>query len=223
MDFSKGFNLQLATLFGLGKIPGGGTWASLFVLLIAMYEQNVEIVSFLSFLSLIVGPIAYRKLVNESISEDPKEYVLDEVIGMGIALSGVYIFYNSIERIEFNTNGVLTNRWLSSVVQLKMGTRLAEADISIIKAQLEAVGQVHFASVERVFPDALRIDIKEYLPINFIYFFQIYSFLFIFSLFSLFLFSLLILHLILQLVLLVTLHHLLLLLVKLFLMARFNL
>tara|TARA_S200000501_G_C20838804_1_gene750632 strand:+ start:1235 stop:1753 length:519 start_codon:yes stop_codon:yes gene_type:complete len=102
MDFSKGFNVQLATLFGLGKIPGGGTWASLFVLLIAMYEQNVEIVSFLSFLSLIVGPIAYRKLVNESISEDPKEYVLDEVIGMGIALSGVYIFYNSIERIEFN-------------------------------------------------------------------------------------------------------------------------
>ena len=70
-----------------------------------------------------------------------------------------------IERIEFNTNGVLTNQWLSSVVQLKMGTRLAEADISIIKAQLEAVGQVHFASVERVFPDALRIDIKEYKPI----------------------------------------------------------
>ena len=70
-----------------------------------------------------------------------------------------------IERIEFNTNGALTNRWLSSVVQLKMGTRLAEADINIIKAQLEAVGQVHFASVERVFPDALRIDIKEYIPI----------------------------------------------------------
>lgn len=70
-----------------------------------------------------------------------------------------------IERIEFSTNGVLTNRWLSSVVQLKIGTRLAEADISNIKAQLEAVGQVHFASVERVFPDALRIDIKEYVPI----------------------------------------------------------
>ena len=45
-----------------------------------------------------------------------------------------------------------------------MGTRLAEADISIIKAQLEAVGQVHFASID-VFPDALRIDIKEYKPV----------------------------------------------------------
>ena len=70
-----------------------------------------------------------------------------------------------IQRIEFNTNGVLTNRWLSSIVQLKLGTRLAEADISIINDRLEAVGQVQFASVERVFPDALRIDMKEYVPI----------------------------------------------------------
>ena len=70
-----------------------------------------------------------------------------------------------IQRIEFNTNGVLTNRWLSSIVQLKLGTRLAEADISIIKDRLEAVGQVQFVSVERVFPDALRIDMKEHVPI----------------------------------------------------------
>ena len=49
MDFSKGFNVQLATLFGIGRIPGGGTWASLIVLLIALYEQNAETVSFLAF------------------------------------------------------------------------------------------------------------------------------------------------------------------------------
>ncbi len=49
MDFSKGFNIQLATLFGLGRLPGGGTWASLLVLLIALYEQNVETASFPSF------------------------------------------------------------------------------------------------------------------------------------------------------------------------------
>ena len=28
-------NYQLATLFGLGRLPGGGTWASLFVLIVA--------------------------------------------------------------------------------------------------------------------------------------------------------------------------------------------
>ena len=27
-----GFNYQLATLFGLGRLPGGGTWTSLVVL-----------------------------------------------------------------------------------------------------------------------------------------------------------------------------------------------
>ena len=92
MDFSKGFNVQLATLFGIGRIPGGGTWASLIVLLIALYKQNAEIASFLAFFSLIIGSGAYRKLTALVESEDPKEYVLDEVIGMGIAISGFYIF-----------------------------------------------------------------------------------------------------------------------------------
>ena len=55
MDFSKGFNIQLATLFGLGRLPGGGTWASLLVLLIALYEQNVETASFLAFFTLIMA------------------------------------------------------------------------------------------------------------------------------------------------------------------------
>ena len=102
MDFSKGFNVQLATLFGLGRLPGGGTWASLLVLLIALYEQNVETASFLAFFTLIIGPRAYRRLTEESKSEDPKEYVLDEVVGMGIALAGVYIFYNIIGEFNFN-------------------------------------------------------------------------------------------------------------------------
>jgi phosphatidylglycerophosphatase A len=64
MDFSKGFNIQLATLFGIGKIPGGGTWASLAVLLIALYEQNAETASFLAFFTLIIGPRAYKRLID---------------------------------------------------------------------------------------------------------------------------------------------------------------
>ena len=62
MDFSKGFNVQLATLFGIGRITGGGTWASLIVLLIALYEQNAETVSFLAFFTLIIGPGASESL-----------------------------------------------------------------------------------------------------------------------------------------------------------------
>ena len=102
MDFSKGFNIQLATLFGLGRLPGGGTWASLLVLLIALYEQNVETASFLAFFTLIIGPRAYKKLTDESKSEDPKEFVLDEVVGMGIALAGAYILYNAFGEFDFN-------------------------------------------------------------------------------------------------------------------------
>ena len=64
------------------------------VLLIALYDQSAETVSFIVFLTLILGPRAYEKLVNNSKMEDPKEYVLDEVIGMGISLTGVYIFYS---------------------------------------------------------------------------------------------------------------------------------
>ena len=102
MDFSRGFNIHLATLFGIGKIPGGGTWASLIVLLIALYENNAGTASFLAFLSLIIGPKAYKKLVSVVDSEDPKEFVLDEVIGMGIAISGVYIFSRLINEFSFN-------------------------------------------------------------------------------------------------------------------------
>ena len=79
-----------------------------FLLLIALYEQNAETASFLAFLTLIIGPNAYRKLTALVESEDPKEYVLDEVIGMGISLTGVYIFYSIIGGFEFNIN-FLTN------------------------------------------------------------------------------------------------------------------
>ena len=47
MVFSKDFNIRLATLFSIGKIPGGGTWASLIILLIALYDQSAETVSFI--------------------------------------------------------------------------------------------------------------------------------------------------------------------------------
>ena len=102
MVFSKGFNTYLATLFGIGKLPGGGTIASLLVLLIALYEQNAVTASFLAFFTLIIAPKAYKKLSKNSEIEDPKEFVLDEVIGMGIAISGVYILSNSFKNFSLN-------------------------------------------------------------------------------------------------------------------------
>ena len=45
---------------------------------------------------------AYRKLTSLVESEDPKEYVLDEIIGMGIAISGVYIITRIFEQLTVN-------------------------------------------------------------------------------------------------------------------------
>ena len=81
-------------------------------------NKNAETASFLAFFTLIIGPGAYRKLTALVESEDPKEYVLDEVIGMGIAISGVYIFTsyfqcgpegvsNPKSSLEIATNGLI--------------------------------------------------------------------------------------------------------------------
>ncbi len=69
-----------------------------------------------------------------------------------------------IQRILFETNGVLPNKWLGAVVQLHPGMSMMEADIHGLKAKLEAQGQVKRASVERVFPSDLRIVVEERIP-----------------------------------------------------------
>ena len=70
-----------------------------------------------------------------------------------------------IEKILFDTNGVLPDGWLSSVVDLQPGMSLMDADIHSLKSRLEMEGQVESASVERVFPNALRINITEHSPV----------------------------------------------------------
>ncbi|NBB77903.1 MAG: FtsQ-type POTRA domain-containing protein [Verrucomicrobia bacterium] len=70
-----------------------------------------------------------------------------------------------IERILFDTDGVLPDRWLSTVVDLRRGRTLMEVDIHEMKRRLEAHGQVKSASVERVFPDALKIRVREREPL----------------------------------------------------------
>ncbi len=70
-----------------------------------------------------------------------------------------------VEQIIFDTDGVLPNSWLGSVIELRRDTTMMEVDIHAIKQQLEADGQVKSASVERQFPNALKIDVKEHEPV----------------------------------------------------------
>lgn len=70
-----------------------------------------------------------------------------------------------IERILFETNGMLPDSWLNEVIQLKPGMTMMEADIFGLKQRLEASGQVKSAIVERVFPADLRIVVKEQTPV----------------------------------------------------------
>ena len=86
-------NYQLATLFGLGRLPGGGTWASLFVLMLAMITKDpANILIFLTVITLISAPSIYKKSLSFFNSKDPKEFVLDEVIGMALALIVVHVY-----------------------------------------------------------------------------------------------------------------------------------
>ncbi|MEC7281399.1 MAG: FtsQ-type POTRA domain-containing protein, partial [Verrucomicrobiota bacterium] len=70
-----------------------------------------------------------------------------------------------VEKILFDTNGVLPASWLGTLVALRRDTAMMEIDIHTIKQQLEAHGQVKSASIERQFPNALKIDIKEHEPV----------------------------------------------------------
>lgn len=70
-----------------------------------------------------------------------------------------------VEKIIFDTDGVLPDAWLSTVIELRRDTTMMDIDIHLMKQQLKAHGQVKFASVEREFPNALKISVKEREPV----------------------------------------------------------
>lgn len=70
-----------------------------------------------------------------------------------------------VEKVLFDTDGVLPPSWLGTVVELRRDTAMMEIDIHTMKQQLEAHGQVKSASIERQFPNALKIDLKEHEPV----------------------------------------------------------
>ena len=73
-----------------------------------------------------------------------------------------------IKHIEFKTDGVITSKWIGSYVHYKdllsRNKTLAEADIFAIKNALENLTQIKKATVERVYPDKLRITVSEQRP-----------------------------------------------------------
>ncbi|MEC7273924.1 MAG: FtsQ-type POTRA domain-containing protein [Verrucomicrobiota bacterium] len=95
---------------------------------------------------------------------------------VGIVLSALYLknrgeYFKitapskSIEKIIFETDGVLPNSWLGTVIELRRNTSIMGADIHVMKQQLEAHRQVKSASIERQFPNILKVSIKEYDPV----------------------------------------------------------
>ncbi len=70
-----------------------------------------------------------------------------------------------IEQLLFDTDGVLPDRWLSQVIGLRRGMTMMGVDLQEMKARLEAQPQVRSAAVERVFPNALKIRLREHEPV----------------------------------------------------------
>ncbi|MBC8226952.1 MAG: phosphatidylglycerophosphatase A [Gammaproteobacteria bacterium] len=106
-------NYQLATLFGLGRLPGGGTWASLFVLIVTILSKDPSntLLFFIS-ITLLFAPAIYKKSLPLFSSKDPKEFVLDEVIGMALALIVVYTFSSIFGGFIFNLPDYINNQEL---------------------------------------------------------------------------------------------------------------
>lgn len=72
---------------------------------------------------------------------------------------------NLIRQILFQTDGTLKRHWLREVVDIPKNRRILDVDIQQIKQRLEQEGQVRSATVERLFPNILKVSVQENVPI----------------------------------------------------------
>lgn len=70
-----------------------------------------------------------------------------------------------LKKIYFRTNGVLNAEWLRQQYPVALNTDLMKIDILGYEKALKKCSQVHSAFVQRKFPDALEISIREYKPV----------------------------------------------------------
>ena len=123
MDFKNKIAYQIATLFGLGRLPGGGTWASLFVLfLVIIFEDSStnamsgEIALYIYMMSFFSFGYLYEKSLPFFDSKDPKEFVLDEIAGMSFAIIIVGLFSSFFGGFSFDLPNYINNQELLFVL-----------------------------------------------------------------------------------------------------------
>lgn len=71
----------------------------------------------------------------------------------------------NVQEVEFESNGAMTLENLANLVHLPYGQGLMEVNLLALKKEIEQIGQVERATVERQFPDHLRVKIKENKPL----------------------------------------------------------
>jgi len=123
MDFKNKIAYQIVTLFGLGRLPGGGTWASLFVLfLVIIFEDSStnaisgEIALYTYIMSFFSFGYLYKKSLPFFDSKDPKEFVLDEIAGMSFAIMIVGLFSWFFGGLSFDLPNYINNQELLFVL-----------------------------------------------------------------------------------------------------------
>ena len=123
MDFKNKIAYQIVTLFGLGRLPGGGTWASLFILfLVIIFEDSStnalsgEIALYTYMMSFFSFGYLYEKSLPFFDSKDPKEFVLDEIAGMSFAIMIVGLFSWFFGGFSFDLPNYINNQELLFVL-----------------------------------------------------------------------------------------------------------
>ena len=123
IDFKNKIAYQVVTLFGLGRLPGGGTWASLFVLFLVMIFEDSstnaisgEIALYTYIISFFSFGYLYEKSLPFFDSKDPKEFVLDEIAGMSFAIMVVGLFSWFFGGFSFDLPNYINNQELLFVL-----------------------------------------------------------------------------------------------------------
>ncbi|MGA2053145.1 MAG: FtsQ-type POTRA domain-containing protein [Opitutales bacterium] len=70
-----------------------------------------------------------------------------------------------LQRVDFQSDGVLTEDWARAQLGVKNGDLLPQYDLFALQKHLLATAQVREAFVERVLPDTLRIRVSERRPL----------------------------------------------------------
>jgi phosphatidylglycerophosphatase A len=123
MDFKNKIAYQIVTLFGLGRLPGGGTWASLFILFVVIIFEDSstnalsgEIALYTYMMSFFSFGYLYEKSLPFFDSKDPKEFVLDEIAGMSVAIMIVGLFSWFFGGFSFDLPDYINNQELLFVL-----------------------------------------------------------------------------------------------------------